>query len=351
MRLLLIHSDSMEYEAREKTRIAEECSLLVDGMQEALTVFTAVEEGDADGVEDVVHQAVSEIVETADRVGTKNILLYPYAHLSNDLAAPEVAIKVLTLIEHGPQRPRGVHGEAGSVRLVQVVLAPVQGPPALRALQDDRPLRRRGGRRAGEARGRARLLRDDPGRGRARGRRVPGRLGLRLPGQEGARRGRAHRRRPDPRGADAVEGARRLRARLGHRQPPVAPARQARARPARGLRARAGPRVRRLAGRDPGHVRPGRPGDLRARGQVRRAPVPVPLGQPVHDAPLRGLLRHVLDHAGHAHLAEHPPHEDVRALDLLVPARAARRGDRAQAPPGLHHARHAHPLPRHRRGA
>ncbi len=101
MRLLLIHSDSIEYEAREKTPIAEECSLLVDGMQEALTVFTAVEEADGDGIEDVVHQAVSEIVETADRVGTKNILLYPYAHLSNALAAPEIAIKVLTLIEIG----------------------------------------------------------------------------------------------------------------------------------------------------------------------------------------------------------------------------------------------------------
>ncbi|MEN6341204.1 MAG: threonine--tRNA ligase [Methanospirillum sp.] len=101
MRLLLIHSDSMEYEAREKTRIAEECSLLVDGMQEALTVFTAVEEADATGVEDVVQQAISEIVETADRVGTKNILLYPYAHLSNNLAAPDTAIRVLTLIEQG----------------------------------------------------------------------------------------------------------------------------------------------------------------------------------------------------------------------------------------------------------
>lgn len=101
MRLLLIHSDSMEYEAREKTRIAEECSLLADGMQEALTVFTAVEQGDADGVEDVVQQAVSEIVDTADRVGTKNVLLYPYAHLSNDLAAPDVAIRVLTLVEQG----------------------------------------------------------------------------------------------------------------------------------------------------------------------------------------------------------------------------------------------------------
>jgi threonyl-tRNA synthetase len=101
MRLLLIHSDSMEYEAREKTRIAEECSLLVDGMQEALTVFTAVEEADADGVEDVVQQAISEIVETADRVGTKNILLYPYAHLSNELAPPDVAIRVLTLVEQG----------------------------------------------------------------------------------------------------------------------------------------------------------------------------------------------------------------------------------------------------------
>ena len=101
MRLLLIHSDSMEYEAREKTRIAEECSLLVDGMEEALTVFAAVEQGDADGIEDVVHQGVSEIVDTADQVKTRNILIYPYAHLSNDLAAPDIAIKVLALIEQG----------------------------------------------------------------------------------------------------------------------------------------------------------------------------------------------------------------------------------------------------------
>lgn len=101
MRLLLIHSDSIEYEAREKTPIAEECSLLADGMEEALTVFSAVEQGDGDSIEDVVHQVVSEIVETADRVGTRNILLYPYAHLSNDLAAPDVAIKVLALVEIG----------------------------------------------------------------------------------------------------------------------------------------------------------------------------------------------------------------------------------------------------------
>ncbi|HOV67729.1 MAG TPA: threonine--tRNA ligase [Methanoregulaceae archaeon] len=101
MRLLLIHSDSMEYEAREKTRIAEECSLLADGMEEALTVFAAVEQGDADGIEDVVQQGISEIVETADRVSTRNILIYPYAHLSNDLAAPDTAIRVLALIEQG----------------------------------------------------------------------------------------------------------------------------------------------------------------------------------------------------------------------------------------------------------
>ena len=74
----------------------------------------------------------------------------------------------------------------------------------------------------------------------------------------------------------------------------------------------------------------GGPGDLRARRKVRRAPVPVQVEQPEHDAPVRGLLRHVLHHAGHAHLAQQPPDEDVRVLHLLVPARTEGRGDRAR---------------------
>ena len=50
MRLLLIHSDYIEYEAKKKTKIAEEVAVLEDRHEEALVVFTAVESADQDDI-------------------------------------------------------------------------------------------------------------------------------------------------------------------------------------------------------------------------------------------------------------------------------------------------------------
>jgi len=65
MRLLLIHSDYIEYEAKKKTKMAEECSVLSDRETEALTVFCAVESIDEEDLEGVVLQAVEEVKTTA----------------------------------------------------------------------------------------------------------------------------------------------------------------------------------------------------------------------------------------------------------------------------------------------
>ncbi|MEN6444186.1 MAG: threonine--tRNA ligase [Methanoregula sp.] len=95
MRLLLIHSDYIEYEAKKKTKMAEECSVMSDREEEALTVFCAVESVDEEDLEGVVSQAVLEITKTAGQVDVKKIVLYPYAHLSSDLASPDIAIATL----------------------------------------------------------------------------------------------------------------------------------------------------------------------------------------------------------------------------------------------------------------
>ena len=92
MRLLLIHSDYIEYEVKKKTKMAEECSVLSDREEEALTVFCAVESVDEEDLEGVVRQAVEEITKTAGQVNVKKIVLYPYAHLSSDLASPDIRI-------------------------------------------------------------------------------------------------------------------------------------------------------------------------------------------------------------------------------------------------------------------
>ncbi|MDN5339784.1 MAG: threonyl-tRNA synthetase [Euryarchaeota archaeon] len=99
MRLLLIHSDHIEYEARKKTKVAEEVVVPKDALDEALAVFCAVESVDEENIEDAVRQAADEIVATARQLGTTNIMIYPYAHLSSDLASPDAAVSVLTGIQ------------------------------------------------------------------------------------------------------------------------------------------------------------------------------------------------------------------------------------------------------------
>ncbi len=101
MKLLLIHSDYIEYEVKEKAiKIPEETKIKKDRFEEALTAFTAVEKVDEKSPQQAVKQAVAEIEKTAEQLKVKNIMLYPYAHLSSDLAGPKKAQEILVEIEH-----------------------------------------------------------------------------------------------------------------------------------------------------------------------------------------------------------------------------------------------------------
>jgi threonyl-tRNA synthetase len=96
MKLLLIHADYMEYEVKKKTKFAEEFDRKGERVDEVLVVFTSVEKGDDEGV---VQKAVEEIRDVANKVGAERILIYPYAHLSSNLADPETAVRILKLVE------------------------------------------------------------------------------------------------------------------------------------------------------------------------------------------------------------------------------------------------------------
>ncbi len=97
MQLLFIHSDFIEYEAKEKTEVAEEIGIenRTERVEEALVVFIAVERGDERDRGYVVEKAVNEIISIANRVNTTRVVLYPYAHLSAELATPEVSREIL----------------------------------------------------------------------------------------------------------------------------------------------------------------------------------------------------------------------------------------------------------------
>ncbi|MDD2410873.1 MAG: threonine--tRNA ligase [Candidatus Methanomethylophilaceae archaeon] len=101
MRALYIHADSMEFEAKEKTKVAEEIpdNLHNGRMEEVLVAFITVESSDEDALQDVAAEASKDILATKEKVGAERIMLYPYAHLSKDLAKPKASIQLLDMIE------------------------------------------------------------------------------------------------------------------------------------------------------------------------------------------------------------------------------------------------------------
>ena len=101
MKLLLIHSDYIEYEVKDKAiPNPEEVKLKKDRLEEALTAFIAVEKNDEKSPQQTVLETTEEIRKTAEQLKVKNIMLYPYAHLSSNLASPKKAQEILIEIEY-----------------------------------------------------------------------------------------------------------------------------------------------------------------------------------------------------------------------------------------------------------
>jgi len=99
MRLLLLHSDLITYEAKKKTKFAEEPCKPTDSLEDALVAFCAVEAPDTDGIDDVIAQTVAAIGDMSGQVNCRRVMVYPYAHLSSDLAPPDVAVEALKSLE------------------------------------------------------------------------------------------------------------------------------------------------------------------------------------------------------------------------------------------------------------
>src|SRR3989441_472976 len=102
LRLLLIHADKFEYESKEKA--VKEPESIPDhakkGMlQDGLVVFTTVEKGDEASPENTATNAAASIEEVLGWLKTNRVMIYPYAHLSTDLASREPAISTLKILE------------------------------------------------------------------------------------------------------------------------------------------------------------------------------------------------------------------------------------------------------------
>ena len=97
MRILQLHCDNISYEATKKEiKSAEDIEPKPISIDEVVVCFVAIENGDDDNV---ALDAISQIQESMQKIGCKKLLIYPYAHLSSDLASPSTALSLLKLME------------------------------------------------------------------------------------------------------------------------------------------------------------------------------------------------------------------------------------------------------------
>lgn len=98
MKILLIHSEYIKFEVTRKAikdieEIKEEDK---KGYQKnSLVVFTAVEKDDEKNKTEIINKVVKEILDVFNKVKADNITIYPYAHLSSNLASLNFAKEVL----------------------------------------------------------------------------------------------------------------------------------------------------------------------------------------------------------------------------------------------------------------
>ncbi len=102
MKILALHVDYINFKPLKKAlkSVAELSEKEKKGseIRDALAILTSVEKSDTN-IEETAKKLVENIKDIAEKVNATNIVLYPYAHLSSDLASPENAIKVLEFAE------------------------------------------------------------------------------------------------------------------------------------------------------------------------------------------------------------------------------------------------------------
>jgi len=96
MKILLLHCDYIKFKPLKKAlrKIEDLKDKEEKKVNECLVVLSAVEKEDSN-IKKVVEKLVEEIKDVAGQVKVKNVVLYPYAHLSSNLSSPEIAVKVL----------------------------------------------------------------------------------------------------------------------------------------------------------------------------------------------------------------------------------------------------------------
>lgn len=96
MRVLFLHCNSIKFKPTKRAlKEAEEISKKEVEVKNCLVCFTAVEKSDEAKPSEIVKEFVKNVRDVASQVKTNTIVLYPYAHLSSQLASPTIALNIL----------------------------------------------------------------------------------------------------------------------------------------------------------------------------------------------------------------------------------------------------------------
>lgn len=98
MKIITLHCDYIRFKALKKAVKDAETLKSKEEIEvpECLVILTAIENGDT---EETLSELVKSIEKTSKEVKAKNIVLYPYAHLSSNLANPKTALEYLEKAE------------------------------------------------------------------------------------------------------------------------------------------------------------------------------------------------------------------------------------------------------------
>ncbi|HUT17374.1 MAG TPA: threonyl-tRNA synthetase editing domain-containing protein, partial [Acidobacteriota bacterium] len=97
MQILQLHSNFIVFKPVEKEiAMAEEAKKEENRVEDVVVLFTAIEEGD-----DVTlaQKAIDDVHAFLEKLKVNRILIYPFAHLSSDLAKPAEALKLIKAME------------------------------------------------------------------------------------------------------------------------------------------------------------------------------------------------------------------------------------------------------------
>ena len=96
MRVLLLHVDYIEFEAKKKAiKSPEPIEVKEQRLEDCIVCFMSVESADEKDPDYVVAELVKIIDTMAAQVKVERVAVYPYAHLSSDLGSLSSAQSIL----------------------------------------------------------------------------------------------------------------------------------------------------------------------------------------------------------------------------------------------------------------